>query len=197
LYISHLICKGHGYPFWYPEPDSSGSAVYAEQGVQPGDVGILSDIGGFNYLFNIYRDADHAVNIGGVPPGFQPLHSKHSTSQQIIGNCYGHNITSANVDCTEISAGASFEFRTTKDSAAILCLPNSATKYENLNKRAIKDYATANGAAWYNYVNSSEYLGREAPNGSLYVVTGCDKTDSWGTAAVGKPSQSREVSISF
>ncbi len=94
-------------------------------------------------------------------------------------------------------AEASFEFSTRKESAAILCLPNSATKHEIFNKAAIKAYATANGAAWYNYVNSPQYLGREVPNGSLYVVTGCDKTDSWGTAAVSKPSHSRSVCLSF
>ncbi len=93
--------------------------------------------------------------------------------------------------------GASFEFSTTKESAAILCLPNSATKHEYLNKGAIKEYATANGAAWYNYVNGSQYLARDAPNGSLYVVTGCDITDSWGTAAVRKPSHSRSLCLSF
>ncbi len=69
--------------------------------------------------------------------------------------------------------------------------------HEILSKGAIKEYATANGAVWYTYVNSSQYLGREASNGSLYVVTGCDKTDSWGTAAVGKPSHSRSVCLSF
>ncbi len=94
-------------------------------------------------------------------------------------------------------AGASFEFSTTKESAAILCLPNSATKYENLNKGAIKEYATANGAAWYNYVNGSQYLARDAPNGSLYVVTGCDITNSWGTAAIRKPSHSRSLRLRF
>ncbi len=66
-----------------------------------------------------------------------------------------------------------------------------------LNKRAIKEYAIANGADWYTYVNSRDYLAREASNGTLYLVTGCDKTDSWGLAAVGKPSHSRSVRLSF
>ncbi|KAK0484730.1 hypothetical protein IW261DRAFT_1458369 [Armillaria novae-zelandiae] len=94
-------------------------------------------------------------------------------------------------------AGASFKFSTAKESTAILCLPNSATKHECLNKGAIKEYVTANGAAWYSYVNGSQYLARDAPNGSLYVVTGCDITDSWGTAAVRKPSHSRSLCLSF
>ncbi|KAK0498774.1 hypothetical protein EDD18DRAFT_50439 [Armillaria luteobubalina] len=209
LYTKHLIRKGHGYPFWFPEPDSSRPAAYTERGVRPGDVGILNDIGGFDHLFNIFSDADDPVNNGNVPPGFRPLRPSNSEPLRVIPACFGYNITSAEVDYTEISAGisadvagvargeASFEFSTAKESAAILCLPNRATKHEILNKAAIKAYATANGAAWYNYVNSPEYLGREAPNGSLYVVTGCDKTDSWGTATVSNPSRSRSVRLSF
>ncbi|KAK0479473.1 hypothetical protein EDD18DRAFT_1086415 [Armillaria luteobubalina] len=190
----HLIHKGHGYPFWYPEPDSSCMTAYTEWGVHPGDVGILNNISGFNYLFNIFHDADDPVNNGNVPLGFHPLQAQNSESLQIIPACYHYSITSANVNYTEISAsvstnaGASFEFTTTKKSAAILCLPNSATKREILNKKAIREYATANGVAWYTYVN--QYLGREASNRTLYVVTGCDKTDSWGIAAIAKPSQS-------
>ncbi|KAK0191800.1 hypothetical protein F5146DRAFT_613868 [Armillaria mellea] len=115
----------------------------------------------------------------------------------------------ANVDCTEISAGASanvtglvraegsFEFSTTTESAAILCLPNSATRHEVLKKRAIQEYAIANGADWYAYANSRDYLAREASNGTLYLVTGCDKTDSWDLAAVGKPPHSRSVCLTF
>ncbi|KAK0219556.1 hypothetical protein EDD85DRAFT_915594 [Armillaria nabsnona] len=209
LYTTHLIRKGHGYPFWYPGPDCSRPADYTERGVQPGDVGILNNTGGFDHLFNIFRDADDPVNRDHVPPSFQPLLSQNTESLQITRACYHYNITSANVDCTEISAGASanvtglvqaeasFEFSTTKESAAILCLPNSATKYEMLNKRAIKEYAIANGADWYTYVNSRDYLAREASNGTIYLVTGCDKTDSWGLAAVGKPSHSRSVRLSF
>ncbi|PBK66406.1 hypothetical protein ARMSODRAFT_1048373 [Armillaria solidipes] len=198
LYTTHLIRKGHGYPFWYPEPDSSRPAAYTERGVHPGDVGILNDIGGFDYLFNIFSDADDPVNNGNVPPNFHPLRPSNSEPLRVIPGCYGYNVTSAEVNYTEISAGISADaIGTTKEAAAILCLPNSATKHEILNKAAIKAYATANGAAWYNYVNGPQYLGREAPNGSLYVVTGCDKTDSWGTAAVSKPSHSRSVRLSF
>ncbi|KAK0476578.1 hypothetical protein EDD18DRAFT_1297353, partial [Armillaria luteobubalina] len=194
LYIRHLIRKGHGYPFWHPEPDTSRPVAYTERGVHPGDVGILNDRGGFDHLFNVFRDADDPVNGGNVPPDFRPLCLNNPGSPQITQACYNYNITSAHVNCREISAGvsadvtslaraeASFEFSTTEESAAILCLPRRATKHETLSKGAIKEYAIANGAAWYTYVNSLDYLGRDAPNGSLYIVTGCDKTDSWGTA---------------
>ncbi len=41
-------------------------------------------------------------------------------------------------------------------------------------------------------------LGRCAANGTLYLVTGCDKTDSWGTAAFcHRPESTTEVSLKF
>ncbi len=107
LYITHLIRKGHGYPFWYPEPDSSRSAAYTERGVHPGDVGILNDIGGFNCLFNIFCDADDPVNNGNVPPDFQPLRLPNSEPLLVMPGCYRDNISSVDVNYTEISAGMS------------------------------------------------------------------------------------------
>ncbi len=107
LYITHLIRKGHGYPFWFPEPDGSRPAAYTERGVHPGDVGILNEIGGFDYLFNIFRDADDPLNGGNVPPGFRPLRLNNSESPRITPACYGCSITSADVNYTEISAGVS------------------------------------------------------------------------------------------
>ncbi len=100
--------------------------------------------------------------------------------------------------CTSImGAGASFDFSVSDESAAVLCLPNHAKKCENLNKAVIEQYAQSNGVSWYHYVNHSDYLGRQAPNGSLYVVTGCDKTTSWGTAAIAKADRSLGFSLNF
>ncbi|PBK64953.1 hypothetical protein ARMSODRAFT_892389, partial [Armillaria solidipes] len=182
LYITQLIRKGHGYPFWYPEPDCSRSTEYTQEGVHPGDVGILNDIGSFDFLFNIFREAQDPINGGNVPPGFKPLQLSNAEPVSADASGYGYASFSLHaLTCTLriVSAGASFEFSTTRETAAILCLPQSATKYDFLNKSLIKEYSYMHGASWYHYVNSPQYLGREAANGSLYVVTGCDKTTSW------------------
>jgi len=44
-----------------------------------------------------------------------------------------------------------------------------------------REYAVQNAESWYNYVNGPR--GREAENGSIYLVTGCDKSKSWGVAS--------------
>jgi hypothetical protein len=50
-----------------------------------------------------------------------------------------------------------------------------------------------NAESWYRYVNGPR--GREAANGSIYLVTGCDKGKSWGTAAFSNVS--RSFSLNF
>ncbi len=46
-------------------------------------------------------------------------------------------------------------------------------------------------------MNSLDYLARQAPNGSLYLVTGCDKARTWMIAAASRPSKSRAISVKF
>ncbi|KAK0429982.1 hypothetical protein EV421DRAFT_1722277 [Armillaria borealis] len=182
-----LIRKGHGYLFWYPEPDCSRSTEYTQEGIHPGDIGILNDIGSFDFLFNIFREAHDPINGGNVSPGFKPVHLSSAKLLQSRQACYNKIITSVDVSYREISAsvsadasgcgyasfslhaltctlrivstGASFEFSTTRETAAILCLPQSATKYDFLNKLLIKEYSYMHGASWYHYVNSPQYLG--------------------------------------
>jgi hypothetical protein len=48
---------------------------------------------------------------------------------------------------------------------------------------------------WYEFVNG--VLGREAPNGSLYLVTGCDKSTTWGAASVSCVSETNSLSLKF
>ncbi|KAK0485589.1 hypothetical protein EDD18DRAFT_1039609, partial [Armillaria luteobubalina] len=72
LYTKELICKGHGYPFWYPEPDSSAPEEFKKRGVCPGDIRIINNDGGFDFLFSIFHGTNSGT-IGHPPPGFQPL----------------------------------------------------------------------------------------------------------------------------
>jgi len=55
--------------------------------------------------------------------------------------------------------------------------------------------ATKHGLRWYEYANVTRQ--RLAKNGSLYLVTGSDKTDSWGIASCSNSSKGDEVSLKF
>ncbi len=91
--------------------------------------------------------------------------------------------------------GFGFQFSTKKARAAVLMLPDGAHRYVAKNRSIYEKYASENGIAWYQYANGT--LGRGAPNGSLYLVTGCDKCRSWGTAAISQPEETKEVSLKF
>ncbi len=64
-----------------------------------------------------------------------------------------------------------------------------------LNLSQFRSYAARNAHAWYQFANI--VCGREAANGSLYLVTGCDKTCSWGAASFFNPADTRSFSLKF
>ena len=68
-YATELLCLGHGYPLYTPQPDQ----FYDH--VRVGDVGVIKgDIGKFRSVFNICAPADDPMNRSwGTPEGFQPL----------------------------------------------------------------------------------------------------------------------------
>jgi len=74
-------------------------------------------------------------------------------------------------------------------------LPEGASRVDYLGLADIRDYAMANAESWYRFVNGTLRL--EADNGSLYVITGFDKTHSYETASFYNSSKSSAVSLRF
>ncbi|KAK0446196.1 hypothetical protein EV421DRAFT_257364 [Armillaria borealis] len=211
VYTKLLLRRCHGYPLWIPESDSNLPDVVRNKGVSIGDLGILTDDGGFDFLFNVCAEADDPVNRGHVPPQFQPLRIRSSHAiRKIPGfHCRNSSITSAHVSKTTIivegsaemtpfvTGGGKFEFSTSKAEAAILMLPDGGNRYDTRHRSLFEKYAYENALSWYEYVNSFDHLAQSAPNGSLYLVTGCDKARSWMTAAATCPSKSHTISVKF
>jgi hypothetical protein len=86
IYRDLLLKHRHGLPLWIPDPDEN-LEEHKKQGISIGDLGLLTEDGGFEYLFNIHVDADHSVNKDMViPPSFTPLPlprtSKHAYHDQ-------------------------------------------------------------------------------------------------------------------
>ncbi|EEB99858.1 hypothetical protein MPER_00355, partial [Moniliophthora perniciosa FA553] len=185
---------GHGYPLWLPAPNAALPAAYSDEGIRIGDVGIITPDGGFDFLFNITLPADHPINqCRGIPNNFAPLVwnsqtfdvpdrfrpgvpvcSRHAKQKQL--SIEG----SAVVPGSPVGFGAGIEVSFTKDSGAVLMPSNGASRVDCSHRAAFRAYARKHAFDWYQFVNGE--LGREAENGSLYLVTGFDKSDAWESA---------------
>ena len=64
---------GRGTPLWVPGPNRRSTLEYKRHGITIGDVGIISELGVFSFLFNVLLQADDPINRGVVPEGFHPL----------------------------------------------------------------------------------------------------------------------------
>lgn len=98
------------------------------------------------------------------------------------------------LDRPDAGASLKVEFTITQKSAAMLVLPHGADRYQAKPYDKYKTYISEHGKSWYEYLNSDQQRG--ARNGSLYLVTGCDKARSWGLAA-GLVHRERQLGFSI
>lgn len=76
IYYRHLLIAGRGSPLWIPEPSNSLPIEYQRKGISIGDVGILTDSGSFDFLFNVYLpqgNPGNPINPEEMPEEFFPL----------------------------------------------------------------------------------------------------------------------------
>jgi hypothetical protein len=89
-----------------------------------------------------------------------------------------------------------FKFGCSGSMGALLVLPEGGSR-EDLRKRGLfYQHAAENAVSWYKFVNGPK-LNRGVENGSLYLVTGCDKCPAWGVASYSNPSGRSDISLKF
>ncbi|KAF8956505.1 hypothetical protein BDZ97DRAFT_1851213 [Flammula alnicola] len=76
-----------------------------------------------------------------------------------------------------------------------LTMPEGAIALDLENVPRFRAYAAANVENWYRYVNGPR--GREAKNGEVRLVIGCDKTSTWGMAALTNLTQHKVNYLKF
>ena len=104
-YTKQLLNKGHGYPLHRPALSDLLPIECRDRGVSIGDVGLITESGGFDYLFNIREPRDHPVNLGRSPPNFEMVKLYNSTDL-LTDACWlppGESITSAYVKKTRLA----------------------------------------------------------------------------------------------
>ena len=71
-------------------------------------------------------------------------------------------------------------------------MPQGSDSMDLRNVKSFRRYLSQNAESWYRYINSDE-CGREANNGDLRLITGCDKTRAWGMATFSRSSSSEST----
>ena len=86
-------------------------------------------------------------------------------------------------------------FETSASEGAILTMPVGAVSHDLENVLGFSDYIAANAYKWYKFALTVR--GRKVKNGQIRLVTGCDKTTSWGMAVLSNMSQERRSQLKF
>ncbi|KAJ7856444.1 hypothetical protein B0H14DRAFT_2352727, partial [Mycena olivaceomarginata] len=141
-----------------PKPQRNLAPEYRRKGVSIGDVGTITPQGTFDYFFNIYLPADDPINAH-IPDNFVPL------PPYLLW--------------TPVPGGE-FVFSCRGPNGAVLALPYGSHLEKLQSIAEMRRYARKHAESWYKHVN--ETRGRALVNGSLYLITGCEKAESWGIA---------------
>jgi len=108
-YQKLLLPKGHGLPLYFPDLYDSLPAACCDRGVTIGDVGIITDDGSFDFLFNVSLPSSDPINIGRTPPSFQMvvLNESIDLGSRQCGFPRNSSIISSSIKKIELSVGAS------------------------------------------------------------------------------------------
>ncbi|KAJ7714693.1 hypothetical protein DFH07DRAFT_762970, partial [Mycena maculata] len=74
-----------------------------------------------------------------------------------------------------------FRFNCNGPAGALLALPHGSHLEKLENVEHVRQHAAQNAENWYKYINGTR--GRGLVNGSLYLITGCEKSRSGGMAS--------------
>ncbi|THV01829.1 hypothetical protein K435DRAFT_654536, partial [Dendrothele bispora CBS 962.96] len=179
-----LYPKGHGYPLWTPELNGKTPSEYREDGIKVGDVGFITQDGGFEFLFNITLPKGHKIHQEwrGVPENFIPL------DLDLRGGFQLRRIRSQEEDTfiaevqsnLPIDTNIGFQLHSRHSEGAALLLPQGASRTDYMMTGSLHDFAAAHAETWYRYFQKLGYF--DVQNGSLYVISGFLKTACYYTA---------------
>ncbi|KAF8972885.1 hypothetical protein BDZ97DRAFT_636061 [Flammula alnicola] len=197
IYYRHLSAKARGSPLWIPEPNNYLNVLYRRRGIAIGDVGIITDDGAFDFLFNICLPKNDPMNSGGVPDYYSPLHPPLLPARDIRGHQeLGENTYLASEAIKkEISdvGPSGITFIASACEGAILTIPQGAYTENLANTARFNEYLERNVLNWYRYANG--ICGRQIENGDLRLVIGADKSRAWGMATFANFTEQANVPL--
>ncbi|KDR67739.1 hypothetical protein GALMADRAFT_79635, partial [Galerina marginata CBS 339.88] len=178
IYYEHIGTKRRGSALWTPEPSRSLPIGKRRKGTSIGDVGIITEFGGFDFLFNICLDRDNPINPPDLPESFTPWLIPEIDIYKHSAFTADSYLSSASIELERDPSGLVFE--SSASEGAILTMPVGSNSEDLREKRRIRAYISTHAEDWYKYANIIR--GREAKNGDIRLVVGFDKTTTWGMA---------------
>ncbi|KDQ50098.1 hypothetical protein JAAARDRAFT_200261 [Jaapia argillacea MUCL 33604] len=200
-YARLMLAHQHGYPLYQPEPTGPPNlpGEYHQGGYQIGDVGTITDNGGFDVFFNFCHTHEDPINARGVPPNFRqvPLDPNTVTTSIFLP----HTISCSSIKNESLGVtfepngqnpvvpfggGLGYEYSSETAEGAIAVLPERAERADVTRRRdRFLTRATEDAVGWYKWINGTgdDDLGAMIGHRSLYLITGFDKSTCWaGTA---------------
>ncbi|KAF8966493.1 hypothetical protein BDZ97DRAFT_687183 [Flammula alnicola] len=194
IYYRHMGAQGRGSPLWIPGPSKNLSIEYQRQGIGIGDVGILTVLGGFAFLFNICLPHDHPMQSAELPENFTPFLISQVDVEKQSEFLTDSHLASASIERSRRDGDSSgLVFESSASEGAILTMPLGSTSEDLGNVIRLRRYVAANAASWYRYVY--EVRGREVMNGDLRLVAGYDKSRAWGMATFSNSTAQKDESF--
>ncbi|KAH8814560.1 hypothetical protein DL96DRAFT_416585 [Flagelloscypha sp. PMI_526] len=196
-YMDVLYELNMGLPLWDPQPFS--------KVVEIGDVGVLSEEGGFETFFNATVPADRQRYR--VPPKFTPLElnpSNISSVPDAVRRPYLHNgdMTLTQIVGLENNGGGSgshdqaFTLSFEVSNGAVLILKDPPTRLSIPPSPRVRAYLEKHYKAWYDWCRSAKGLDRDLEGRELIFVTGVYRSLDWAMGAWERIGIQRTVSYS-
>ncbi|KAH8809699.1 hypothetical protein DL96DRAFT_1821936 [Flagelloscypha sp. PMI_526] len=189
-YIHELYGAGHGLPLWDPEP---------RDGLKPveiGDVGIMTEDGGFKTLFNATVAAELQIAAGfQLPPSFKPLDICDLDLEVRHEAIYPPYVIHGSIEllregleepktCTPHSNESDFSLTLKTTRGAALILKDPPTRITLQRSHKILEYIKRHYKAWYHfYEKDPNGPGRILSGIPLVFVTGVHQNSSWALGA--------------
>ncbi|KAM6497425.1 hypothetical protein JOM56_007898 [Amanita muscaria] len=177
-YIRSMLDCNEGFPLYEPEPEN-------QEGVRIGDVGLVTEDGGFDVLFNVCPPADISTNPAELPDDFEMLRAP-----EILIKTHFQSETRLFSNGVKRTEDTDVKYTCSGPEGGVLELPSGATRFGAKDKLSFKELAIRHAENWYRYTVLTRR--RDAPNGSLYIVTSCIKSTDWGIAVFDRPSNPQD-----
>ncbi|PPQ72621.1 hypothetical protein CVT24_005112 [Panaeolus cyanescens] len=189
IYETQLMCKGRGFPLWVPQPNLRLPVAQRAQGVSIGDVGIITEYGAFDFLFNICAAADDPINPPDLPEGFTTLHLSAWDVREFRDFPNGSYLASPSIGkAAKGEDRRTTTFESAEKEGALLAMPQGAYHEEVNDLSKFRDHAEQHVESWYRFVMHKRGR-RDTANGDIRLVVGVDKSTTWGMASFADPFQ--------